>query len=64
MALKMAAMGVTVVAASCNDSANTYKSSCDQCLCGYNPIYPGSSPYVLSVGATMVSLTMKLTNPT
>ena len=54
-ALKIGVRGTTIVVASGDDGAVSYESrggSLDKC--GYFPIYPGSSPYVLSVGATSV----------
>ena len=50
-AIKLGTMGVTLVAASGDDGVSSpYR-------CGYAPFFPGSSPYVLSVGGTMVSRT-------
>ena len=49
MAIKLGTMGVTVVAPSGDDGSNFPEQ------CGYNTAYPAASPYVLSVGATMVS---------
>ena len=54
-ALKMGVRGTTIVVASGDDGAVSYESrggNLDKC--DYFPIYPGSSPYVLSVGATSV----------
>jgi tripeptidyl-peptidase I len=53
-AIKMAATGITIAAASGDDGANTRKS------CSYSPIYPSSNPYVLSIGATAVSFLVNL----
>eukprot|EP00607_Mallomonas_marina_P007791 CAMPEP_0182418840 /NCGR_PEP_ID=MMETSP1167-20130531/3217_1 /TAXON_ID=2988 /ORGANISM="Mallomonas Sp, Strain CCMP3275" /LENGTH=349 /DNA_ID=CAMNT_0024593269 /DNA_START=886 /DNA_END=1936 /DNA_ORIENTATION=+ len=53
-ALKLLLMGVTIVAASGDDGANSrdvrdyYPYGC-----GYSPTWPASCPYVLSVGGTM-----------
>lgn len=52
-ALKLSAQGVTIVASSGDDGApsalvRVYGSS----YCGYHPVFPASSPYVLSVGGT------------
>ena len=54
-AIKLGAVGVTIVAASGDDGAisrNVRKGG----KCTYAPIFPASSPYVTAVGATMVSL--------
>lgn len=55
-AIKLGAMGVTLVAASgddgaVSDSVRDYGDS----KCGYAAMFPASNPYVLSVGATSVS---------
>ena len=55
-AIKLGAMGVTIVAASGDDGAVTMKARGDYSKCKYMPIFPASSPYVTAVGATMVSL--------
>jgi len=48
-AIKLGVMGTTILAASGDDGvigyANTY--------CGYNPMFPASSPYVTAVGGTV-----------
>ena len=49
MAIKLGTMGVTIVVASGDWGAG------DRYKCGYNPCYPATSPYVVSVGATIVS---------
>ena len=46
--LKLCAMGITVVAASGDDGVHGFFLSC-----AYDPVFPASSPYVTSVGATM-----------
>ena len=50
-AIKLGTMGVTIVAASGDDGASGFGK------CGYVPLFPASSPYVLSVGGTTVSQT-------
>ena len=55
MAIKLGTMGVTVVAPSGDDGSNFPGR------CGYYSVYPAASPYVLSVGATMVSQVLFLT---
>ena len=54
-AIKLSAMGVTIVAASGDDGALSLKVRTGG-TCKYGPIFPASSPYVTAVGATMVSL--------
>ena len=54
-AIKLSAMGVTLVAASGDDGALSLKVRTGG-SCKYGPIFPASSPYVPAVGATMVSL--------
>ena len=53
--IKLAAVGVTIVAASGDDGAISNKVRTGG-ACRYAPIFPASSPYVTAVGATMVSL--------
>ena len=53
-AMKLGAMGVTIVAASGDDGAVSSKSRKNSLQCRYAPLFPASSPYVTSVGATMV----------
>ena len=49
VAIKLGTMGVTILASAGDDGASkTYK-------CGYANLFPASSPYVLSIGGTMVS---------
>jgi subtilase family serine protease len=51
-AIKLSAMGVTIVAASGDDGANSPIGAC-----GYQPLYLPSNPYVTAVGSTSVSET-------
>ena len=51
-ALKLSAMGVTLVAASGDDGAPG--QIIDTSHCSYNPDFMSTSPYVLSIGATKV----------
>ena len=52
-ATKLAARGVTLVAASGDDGVGGYTArNTGTAGCGFNPAYPASSPYVLTVGAT------------
>ena len=50
-AIKLGTMGVTIVAGSGDDGAGYVGQ------CGFKPAYPAASPYVLTVGGTMVSRT-------
>jgi subtilase family serine protease len=50
-AIKLALMGTTVLAASGDDGATGYRNSLLS-ICGYDPQWPASSPYVTAVGAT------------
>ena len=52
-AIKLGAMGVTIVAGSGNNGAISKSAGA---ACRYAPLFPASSPYVTTVGATMVSL--------
>ena len=54
-AMKLGAMGVTIVAASGDDGAITREVRISIAECKYAPLFPASSPYVVAVGATMVS---------
>ena len=51
-AIKLSAMGVTIVAASGDDGASSFLARGDPAYCGYAASYPASSQYVLAVGAT------------
>ena len=56
-ALKLAAQGVTIIAASGDDGVHCAQTFCSSStpVCGYYPSFPASSPYVTAVGATQVS---------
>ena len=54
-AIKLSLMGVTLVAAAGDNGANSALAQGGKGYCGYTPQFPASSPYVLSVGSTMVS---------
>ena len=54
-AMKLGLMGVTIVVAAGDDGAASPAARGQPGYCSYSPSYPGSSPYVVSVGATMVS---------
>ena len=56
-AIKLGSMGVTIVAASGDSGSNTGDiADRGPSACSYAPSFPGSNPYVISVGATQVSL--------
>ena len=59
-ALKLAAQGVTIIASSGDDGVNCARSLCSSTapVCGYYPLFPASSPYVTSVGATQVTVVL------
>ena len=54
-AIKLSVMGVTIVSSSGDDGANSWIARLDPAKCQYQPIFPCTSPYVLSVGGTQVS---------
>ena len=51
-AIKLSAMGVTIVASSGDDGANSDQVEQSSAYCGYVVNFPASSAYVLGVGAT------------
>lgn len=51
-AIKLALQGVTIVASSGDDGVANFKARSAASECGYNPTWPASSAYVLSVGAS------------
>lgn len=53
-AIKLGVMGITIVVASGDDGANSYSARTGAAGCGYQPEWPCSSPYVVSVGGTSV----------
>ena len=56
-AIKMGVIGITIVVASGDDGAITRKArTLGTTSCSYSPFFPASSPYVVSVGATSVSV--------
>jgi tripeptidyl-peptidase I len=55
-AIKLSAMGVTLVAASGDDGAISRRvRTSGQSACGYSSLFPASCPYVTAVGGTSVS---------
>ena len=55
-AIKLGIQGTTIFAASGDDGVHTYFARRNRSLCGYTPSFPSTSPYVISVGGTIVSL--------
>lgn len=53
-AIKLGAMGVTLLFASGDDGVSTNSARNNPNGCGYAPFFPASSPYVTAVGATQV----------
>eukprot|EP01042_Synura_sphagnicola_P002843 gene2843-biopygen3066 len=51
-AMKLGAMGVTVLVSSGDDGAPGDKARGNPTACAYDPSFPASSPYVTAVGAT------------
>ena len=51
-AINLSVMGVTIVAYSGDDGANSEAARGNPSNCGYAPSFPASSQYVLAVGAT------------
>ena len=55
IAMKLSLMGVTIFVASGDDGANSRKvRGLKSSLCGYQPDFPSTSPYLTAVGATSV----------
>jgi tripeptidyl-peptidase I len=55
-AIKLSAMGVTIVAASGDDGAMAYGVRGNPDSCSYTAHYPASTPYVMAIGGTQVQL--------
>jgi len=56
-AMKLAAAGVTIIAASGDDGANCHAGFCASTpSCGYSTLFPASNPFVTAVGATQVDV--------
>jgi tripeptidyl-peptidase-1 len=51
-ALMLSAMGVTIIVCSGDDGVGGFKVRLGKWACDYFPMWPASSPYVLSVGGT------------
>ncbi len=54
-AMKLSLAGVTLVAGSGDDGVSGPDARDDALRCGFFPQFPATSPYVTSIGATMVS---------
>eukprot|EP01034_Spumella_vulgaris_P026875 gene26875-33523_t len=52
-AMKLAAMGVTLLSASGDDGVAGNAARTQPLMCGYYPQFPATSPYVTAVGGTM-----------
>jgi tripeptidyl-peptidase-1 len=53
-AIKLGAMGVTLLSASGDDGVSGFLARSSPIYCGYYPQFPATSPYVTAVGGTMV----------
>lgn len=53
-AIKLGVLGTTLVASAGDDGVSASGARVDRSKCAYVPIFPASSPYVTSVGATKV----------
>lgn len=53
-AIKLGVMGVTILSSSGDDGASSWSVRGHPEKCGYYPVFPNTSPYVLSVGGTQV----------
>ena len=51
-AIKLGLQGVTIVASSGDDGVANFRARFESSECGYSPLWPASSAYVLSIGAT------------
>ena len=52
-AMKLAARGVSLVAASGDDGVAGPSARTNKNACGFRPAFPASNPYVTAVGATV-----------
>ena len=53
-AIKLGVMGITILSSSGDDGASSWSVRGRLENCGYYPVFPNTSPYVLSVGGTQV----------
>ncbi len=51
-ACKLGLKGLTIFVASGDDGVANFQARNDPSLCGFNPSFPATSPYVVAVGAT------------
>ena len=51
-AQKLGVRGITIVVASGDDGANSFRARSNKTACGLSPSFPASCPFVTSVGAT------------
>ena len=56
VAIKLGMQGTTLFSSSGDDGVSPFYARSDGSKCGYVPVFPTSSPYVISVGGTIVSL--------
>jgi tripeptidyl-peptidase I len=61
-AQKLGLMGVTLVSASGDDGVHSPDARNELTLCAYKPSFPGTNPYITTVGATSVSTYKQLTD--
>lgn len=54
-AIKLSAMGVTLVSSAGDDGSVSWLVRYDAANCGYMPYFPATSPYVTAVGGTQVN---------
>jgi tripeptidyl-peptidase-1 len=52
LAIQLGVMGVTLIVSAGNDGAPSSRINGKPSICAYTPLFPASSPYVLTVGAT------------
>ena len=55
-AIKLGIQGTTILTSSGDDGVSPFQARADRNLCGYVALFPASSPYVIAVGGTIVSL--------
>ena len=55
-AIKLGIQGTTILASSGDDGVSPFSARADRNKCGYVPTFPASSPYVIAVGGTIVSV--------
>jgi tripeptidyl-peptidase I len=61
-AQKLGLMGVTLVSASGDDGVHSPDARNELTLCAYKPSFPGTNPYITTIGATSVSTYKRLTD--